>query len=131
MSNYDDIINLPHHVSKKHKPMTLYNRAAQFSSFAALVGYEDLIDETGRLTDSKIDLNDDRVSEINDKLIYLSSNKDIEAEYTYFVEDQKKKGGSYKTSKGTITKVDLYTNTIILDNKKKININSLIDINLP
>ena len=68
MNKYDDIINLPHHVSKTRKPMTMYNRAAQFAPFAALTGYDDAIKETSRLTDKKIEISDELKNELNQKI---------------------------------------------------------------
>ena len=65
---YDDIIDLPHYTSKKRPRMSMHDRAAQFSPFAALTGYEDAVEETARLTDSKIELDDDKVEDINVKL---------------------------------------------------------------
>ena len=65
MNKYDDIINLPHHVSKTRKPMTMYNRAAQFAPFAALTGYDDAIKETSRLTDKKIEISFTSVADLN------------------------------------------------------------------
>ena len=65
MSNYDDIINLPHHVSSTREPMTLYNRASQFAPFSALTGYDEEIKETARLTDRKIELDEDTKNILN------------------------------------------------------------------
>ena len=65
---YQDIINLPHHVSKTHPQMPLYDRAAQFSPFAALTGYEDAIRETARLTDNWVQLSEDKKQELDEKL---------------------------------------------------------------
>lgn len=128
MSKYDKIMNYPHPVSKKHKPMSLYNRAAQFAPFAALTGYEDVISETGRMTDERIELNDDQISDVNSSLLYLIENKDTEAVFTIFVKDSKKSGGSYLEIKGTIKKLDLDNRKIILNNSKTIVIDDLISI---
>ena len=68
---YQDIINLPHHVSKTHPQMLLYDRAAQFSPFAALTGYEDAIRETARLTDNWVQLSEDKKQELDEKLRQL------------------------------------------------------------
>ena len=69
--DYSDIINLPHHVSRNHPPMPMMNRAAQFAPFAALTGYEDVIQETGRLTDEFIELSDDDKERLNQKIAEL------------------------------------------------------------
>ncbi len=130
MKNYDDIINLPRPISKKHKPMSLYSRAAQFAPFAALTGYDDVIDETGRRVDQRILLDEYQVSDINGQLLYLIENKDVSAIYTYFVKDKRKNGGSYLTASGTIKKADLDNHRIILDDKTIIMINDLVSITI-
>ena len=71
MSNYEDIINLPHHVSSTRKPMTLYNRASQFAPFSALTGYDDEIEEIARLTDRKVELDEDSKKIINNKINFI------------------------------------------------------------
>lgn len=128
MINYDDIINMPRPKSKKHKPMSLYNRAAQFSSFAALSGYEDVIAETGRTTERMTDLDEYEKDEINIKLIFLSQNPSVSASFEYFVKDKYKEGGKNIIEQGCIKKVKTDTNEIVLDNKKKIDINSIVSI---
>ena len=65
---YEDIVNLPHHVSDTHTPMPMIKRAAQFAPFAALTGYDDAVEETARLTDAMIELSDEQVAELNRKL---------------------------------------------------------------
>lgn len=129
MSNYDDIINLKRPISKKHKPMSLYNRAAQFAPFAALTGYDDVIDETGRLTDEMLQLDEYQKSDINNQLLYLIENKDVVASYTYFIKDKYKKGGSYITVVGNIKKVDLDNHKIVLEDKTVVNIEDIVAIN--
>lgn len=129
MSNYDDIINLKRPISKKHKPMSLYNRAAQFAPFAALTGYDNVIDETGRLTDEMLLLDEYQKSDINNQLLYLIENKDVVASYTYFIKDKYKKGGSYITVVGNIKKVDLDNHKIMLEDKTVVNIEDIVAIN--
>jgi len=129
MSNYDDIINLKRPISKKHKPMSLYNRAAQFAPFAALTGYDDVIDETGRLTDEMLQLDEYQKSDINNQLLYLIENKDVVASYTYFIKDKYKKGGSYVTVVGNIKKVDLDNHKIMLEDKTIVIIEDIVAIN--
>lgn len=112
---YDDIINLPHHVSKKHPQMSLLNRAAQFSPFAALTGHEDAIQETARLTDSFIELNEDKKEQLDEQLQLIRENLEQkpECEITYFRPDDKKDGGTYVTIRGRIKKIDEYSHQII------------------
>lgn len=131
MSNqYDDIINLSRPISKKHRPMSMINRAAQFSPFAALVGYDEEIKEVGRLTQDRIVLNEDKINELNNKLTYLNEHKDVSSNITYFIKDEKKKGGRYETIISNIKKIDLDNHRIIFTNSEIINIEDIVDINL-
>ena len=88
---YDDIIHLPHHVSAKHPRMSLMNRAAQFSPFAALTGHSAAIQETARLTDAFIKLNEDQKEQLDEQLQKLRGelSRNPEAEFTYFQPDQR------------------------------------------
>ena len=132
MSNYDDIINLPHHVSNVHPRMSLYNRSAQFAPFAALTGYDDAIVETARLTHKTINLDESLIEIINNKLINIESiiNEHPLISVTYFVKDKKKDGGSYITINGNVKRIDKDNNCIILNNKSKISIDEIIDVKL-
>lgn len=129
-NNYDDIINLPHHTSSKHPRMSRENRAAQFSPFAALTGYDAEIKETARLTDEKIELDEDRVNEINARLQYIKDNIEENPEITaeYFVPDEKKSGGSYVTLKDSIRIIDGYERTIVFVSGKRIKIDDIYKI---
>ena len=93
--NYNDIINLPHHVSPTRPQMSMMDRAAQFSPFAALTGYDAAIKETGRLTDEKIELGEEELSILNMKfkLIVDSMDEETEVNITYLKPDDRKKGG--------------------------------------
>lgn len=126
---YDDIINLSRPISKKYRPMSMMNRAAQFSPFAALVGYDEEIKEVGRLTEDKIILNEDKINEINNKLMYLSEHKEISSNFTYFIKDAKKKGGRYETLVASIKKFDLDNHRIIFNDGEIIYIEDIVDIN--
>ena len=114
-NKYDDIINLPHHVSKKHPQMSLLNRAAQFSPFAALTGHSAVIQETARLTDSFVELDEDRKEQLNEQLQLIKENLEQkpEIEITYFEPDTKKDGGAYITTCVRIKKIDEYNHRII------------------
>lgn len=118
MNNYDDIINLPHHKSKIHKPMSMENRAAQFSPFSALTGYEDAIRETGRITDIRKNIDDNIKVELDYKLNLLKNDikHNPRASITYFIKDDKKLGGKYVTIAGRITIINLNKSIIIIDN---------------
>ena len=127
---YDDIINLPHHVSQKHPQMSLYARSAQFAPFAALTGYEDAIKQTSRETSEKIDIDDELKSILDSKLqIIMEQIKNKpEISITYFIPDLKKNGGSYITVTGIVKKIDLYNQHIYLTNDTEIPINDIINI---
>lgn len=111
---YDDIINLEHHVSTKHSRMSLENRSAQFAPFSALTGYEEAVKEEARVTESRIDIDEEAKIEVNEKLNYIMKHldKNIIVSVTYFEKDKKKQGGSYKTIKGIIKKIDDSRKTI-------------------
>lgn len=115
--NYDDIINLPRPVSQKHPQMSLYDRAAQFSPFAALTGHEEAIRETARQTEAWVDLDEDRKEELNEKMqeIVEHLNEAPEVTLTYFKEDEKKEGGSYVTVTGRIKKWREYEQQLVLE----------------
>lgn len=128
--NYDDIINLPHYTSKKRPRMSMHDRAAQFSPFAALTGYEDAVEETARLTDSKIELDDDKAADINAKLQLIKEHlsKQPEVTVTYFVPDEKKSGGAYLTFTDRVRIIDEYEKSIVFISGKRIAINNIYSI---
>lgn len=116
MSEYDDIIHLPHHVSKTHLQMSMEDRAAQFSPFAALTGYDAAIAETARLTDQRVELDEYERQALNEKLQSISEHlKDHpKVSITYFLPDAWKAGGEYVTVTGNIKKLDDYEHRIVL-----------------
>ena len=126
MGNYDDIINMPHHVSTKHPKLSMKQRAAQFAPFAALVGYGDAVNETARFTEDRIELTSEEKSIINNKLKELQSNQKVTV--TYFVPDLKKSGGKYVTIIGNVKKIDKHNQCLVLTNKKEIPLNEIIEI---
>ena len=131
MSNkYNDIINLPHHVSKKYPQMSLESRSAQFAPFAALVGYEDAIKETGRLTFERKDFDEEYQSILDRKLQIVKENIILKPKLkiTYFEDDTKKDGGSYITVLENIEKFNEYREVIILKNNQEIPIKDIVDI---
>ena len=119
---YEDIINLPHHVSKTRPQMSMLDRAAQFSPFAALTGYDAAIKETGRLTDEKIELDEDTKAALDMKQAYLIEMIDEQPEITiiYFLPDARKSGGAYVTVTGNLKRFDEYERLLIMTNGKKI-----------
>ena len=128
---YEDIINLPHHVSKTHPQMPLYDRAAQFSPFAALTGYEDAIRETARLTETLVQLSEDKKQELDEKLQKLISEKDRTepVTITFFHPDERKEGGSYRTVTGQIKKIDMYKRKVFLKDGTEIELEKIVEIN--
>lgn len=128
--NYDDIINLPHHVSNKRPRMSIEQRSAQFAPFAALTGYDEAVKETARRTDKKIELDDGQKEILNNKLLYILENINIKPEitFTYFVPDNKKSGGKYIEKTGIIRKIDMVEQYVQFLDKSKININDIIEI---
>lgn len=130
MKAYDDIINLPHHVSSTRPQMSIANRAAQFSPFAALTGYDAAIAETARLTDERKELSEDMLETLSMKLGMLEDAipDRPEVSVTYFRKDEKKEGGAYITVTGAVKKIDDYEGVIVLVNGKKINIRDILDI---
>lgn len=124
ISRYTDMINLPHHISKRHPRLSMEQRAAQFSPFAALTGYEKATAETSRLTDEKIELSEEDIEELNRKLQNLKG----EAVITYFVRDERKSGGSYVTVKGEVRRIDDYEKAIVMRDGIKIFIEDILKI---
>lgn len=112
---YEDIIQLPHHVSAKHPRMPLPDRATQFSPFAALTGHGEAIRETARLTDDFVELDEDRKMQIDEQLRLVRENlsQRPEIEVTYFRPDEKKSGGAYVTIRGKVKKIDEYGRRIL------------------
>ena len=116
---YADIIDLPHHESDHHPPMSLYDRAAQFSPYSALSGYDDLVREEARLVDRRIEPGEEALEELNRKLNRISqlteSGTHPTAAITYFIQDSKKAGGRYETITEKIRKTDSAVQAVILD----------------
>lgn len=106
-NEYKDILDHPHHVSSKRPQMSLYNRAAQFSPFAALTGYDEEIDETARLTDHRAELTEDELNALNDAFQKLSELELPLITVTYFIPDKKKSGGAYVQYTGHFRFLDM------------------------
>ena len=128
--DYSDIIHLPHHESKNHPRMSMQNRAAQFAPFAALTGYEDVIQETGRLTDGFIELDEDDKERLNLKVAEMVARTDEHPSVaiTYFIPDSRKAGGSYATVAGQLKSIDEVQQTIVLEDGTTIPFNHIFDI---
>ena len=115
-SAYDDLLNLPHHTSAVQPAMSMQNRAAQFAPFAALIGYDAIIQETTRLTDQKAELDESVKAELNEKLRLLLEllPKQPEVTITYFLPDSRKAGGTYRTTSGIVRKFLLSENFLVM-----------------
>lgn len=131
MSNrYDEIINLPHHISKTRPQMPMSDRAAQFAPFAALTGYDSAIKETGRLTDERIELDEEALTALDRKYQLLMDTLDDAPEVTiiYFQPDERKAGGQYVSATGTVKKVDTFGRRILLQDGTRIPLDSVYDL---
>lgn len=113
--SYDDIIDLPHHVSTVHPAMSMHNRAAQFSPFAALTGHGDCINETARLTGERRELTEDKSRDLNNAVARLTDLAPERPTVTveYFIPDEKKSGGRYETFTGQFRRIDEYNRTLV------------------
>lgn len=131
MGRYDDIINLPHHVSKTHPQMSNYARAAQFAPFAALTGYGDAISEAERRTEERIELSDEYKEQIESRLQYIYDNLETapRVEIIYFVSDERKDGGKYVKASGKVVFIDEIGRILTLDGGEKISADDIYIIN--
>ena len=129
-SKYDEIMGLPHHVSRTRPQMPMSDRAAQFAPFAALTGYDSAIKETGRLTDEKIELDEEALTTLDMKYQFLMDALDDEPEVTitYFQPDERKAGGKYVSATGTVKKVDDFERRITMRDGAKIPMDNVLSI---
>ena len=128
--NYEDIINLPHHISKKHRPMPREARAAQFAPFAALTGYESDVNEAARYTGKRRELGEYETERLNRRINEIRDgiHGNTEVIITYFKPDEKKAGGEYLNTKGRVKKIDDYDRTLILTDGTVIAFEDILDI---
>ena len=129
-NRYDEIMGLPHHVSTTRPQMPLSDRAAQFAPFAALTGYDSAIKETGRLTDERIELDEEALTALDRKYQLLIEALDDAPEVTiiYFQPDERKAGGQYVSATGTVKKVDTFGRRILLQDGTRIPLDSVFDL---
>lgn len=127
---YNDIINLPHHVSTKHPRMKMIDRAAQFSPFAALTGHGAAVSETERLTENFAEPDEYEKSIINEKLRFLAElvSQHPVAEIVYFEPDKKKDGGEYVTVTGEVKKIDSVGQSVLMTDGQRISAEFISDI---
>lgn len=128
--HYEDLIGLPHHISKKHPQMAVSDRAAQFSPFAALTGYDDTLKETARQTDRRIILSDDEKAALNDRLqiVLKQGSQSPIVSITYFVPDKTKDGGTYATLTGSVKKFEECNRTLRMLDGTQIPVEEILHI---
>ena len=127
---YDDILHLPHPTSKRHPRMPIVDRAAQFSPFAALTGHGAAIEETARVTDRRIELDEDAKEQLDQTLQLLLERIDEQPEITvtWFSPDKKKAGGQYHTATGKLKRIDTQESRLILTDGTQIPLEDLLEI---
>lgn len=130
MGAYDDILHLPHHRSKTHPPMSMRERAAQFSSFRALTGYEDAIDETARLTDSRAERSEEEQRRLDGILLRLEERlrEHPSVTVTYFRPDERKAGGAYLQHTGQLHAIDRVNRRLVFRDKWAVRLEDVYDI---
>ncbi len=129
-NSYEDIIDLPHHTSTTHPHMSAFDRAAQFSPFAALTGHDAAITETARLTETRVELDEYSKADLNRRLCILQDRMDEQPEVsiTYFQPDTKKSGGAYITAAGCIKKMVEYERAVVMQDDTRIPIDQIIAV---
>ena len=127
---YDNIKYLSRPQYDDLPPMSMHDRAAQFSPFAALVGYDDAVAETARLTDSRIELGEDMIDELNQSIsqLLLTLDEQRQINVIYFVPDEKKAGGRYIEKTGVVLRFDSFNNALVFSDGEKIAVNDLYQV---
>ena len=129
MGKFDDIINHEYIKSPTRRHMTMIERAAQFGAFKAVVGHEDALHETARLTDEKMELDEYTKVELNEKLQRIATSDEAEeVSITYFVPDERKQGGAYITLTGIVAKIREYERDVVMEDGTQIPIDDIMII---
>ena len=130
MRNYDDIINLSRPQYHDLPPMSIHDRAAQFSPFAALVGYDAAVEETARLTDSRREMEEDEINKLNRQLSELNKrlSEHPRIRVTYFIRDRKKEGGRYASKIGNARTIDQAKNRIIFTDGESVPVKDMYSV---
>jgi hypothetical protein len=130
MRKYDDIKHLSRPQYPDLPPMSIHDRAAQFSPFAALVGYEDAVEETARLTDSRREMEEDEINELNRQLQELAEklSERPKIRVTYFIRDKKKEGGRYSSKIGNARTIDQAENRIIFTDGESVPVKDMYSV---
>lgn len=132
MSRYDDIINFPHWNPKTHPRMSEYDRAAQFAPFAALTGYDAMVNETARQTDARIELDEEQMLALNQTLemIVERIGEHPRVSVTWFKKDARKRGGAYQKTEGSIRDVELANRLVIFREGDRISMDDIASITI-
>ena len=130
---YKQIIDLPYHGSVSHPKMDRVDRAAQFSPFSALVGYDDIIDETNRFTEEQFDFGEEDKKILDEKLRLICEHEKERptVSVTYFIPDEKKEGGAYLTLQGQVKELDAVSRTLVFTGGQKLPLDDLLQIESP
>ena len=129
MGKFDDIISHEYIKSPRRRHMTMVERAAQFGAFKAVVGHEDALHETARLTDEKMELDEYTKVELNEKLQRIATSDEAEeVSITYFVPDERKQGGAYITLTGIVAKIREYERDVVMEDGTQIPIDDIMTI---
>ncbi len=131
-NKYDDIIDMPHHVSETHPQMSRHDRAAQFSPFAALTGYEDAVEEAGRLTNRRIVPDEEKAALLDRTMMEILENISFHPliHAVYFIPDTRKSGGRYAEYTGCIRTFNEYDKILIFEDGTKIAVSDIYDIEI-
>ncbi len=129
---YEAIIDHPHFVSKKYPPMPMEKRAAQFSPFKAMVGYDDEVEEESRFTDSEIFMDENRLEELDDRMRTVAgkvaAGERPVVTITHFVPDDRKEGGEYVVTEGRVRRIDEITGVLVLTDGRRIEIGRITEV---
>ncbi len=132
LEDYADILDYEWHGTVTHTPMPMSKRAAQFSPFAALSGLGDRFDEEMRYTDVKAELTEDKREELDRALLSLmertAEKKPSEALMTWFIPDETKDGGSYRTDRVSVKKIDRLRQVLVMSDHKEIPLENITEI---
>lgn len=130
MTDYDDIIRLPYHVSQNHPQMSMHDRAAQFAPFAALTGYESAVGETARLTSERRELDPQEAEELNRRLTDLAARLKDRPKVTieYFVPDERKSGGAYVTMTGRVRNISVLERLLVMEDGTEIPMEDIVSM---
>ncbi len=128
--HYADMLDLPHPTSSRHPRMPIIDRAAQFAPFAALTGYDDAIEETARLTDEMLRMTEDQREQLDrrQQLLLASIDRMPKVEVTYFLPDARKTGGSYRTVRGTLERIDEIERILYLSGGHRIPLDAVCNL---